>query len=362
MTDWLLLTAALPTSPSALRVRIWRALKASGCATLRDGVYLLPAHAASAAGFCALEASIRGGGAQAHLLRFEANDAAQEAAFVALFDRAAAHAEFAQSLKEARQSLAAAGARGSAGEAGWRTLLRRLDQRLQAIAATDLYAELLQSIKEQRAAIGKSPEADLNKSLRVLEQRLQAIQASDFFPGKAAAAASAGLLELRQRVDRRFSPGEPVGSAGAVPQLRREDFQQQTWATRRRPWVDRLATAWLVRRFIDPGARFLWIAQPARCPKKAIGFDFDGARFTHSGERVTFEVVVQAFGLGDDTALRRLGELVHCIDVGGLAVDEAAGIETLVRGLHARHADDDGLLDAALPLFDALHAAFGTTP
>jgi hypothetical protein len=320
MTDWLLLTAALPTSPSALRVRIWRGLKATGCATLRDGVYLLPTTAPTAPDFRALEAAIRGAGAEAHLLVLRASDAAQEAAFVALFDRAAPYAEFAQSLKEARQQLTAAGPRGGAGEAALRALLRRLDQRLHALAATD------------------------------------------FFPGQAAEAARAGLQALRQRVDRRFSPGEPVGAGDTVPRLRREDFQQRTWATRRRPWVDRLATAWLVRRFVDSEARFLWLAQPAKCPKKAIGFDFDGARFSHSGDRVTFEVVVHAFGLDGDAALQRLGELVHCIDVGGAPVDEAAGIEALVRGLQTRHADDDGLLDAAMPVFDALHAAFGAAP
>jgi hypothetical protein len=88
-----------------------------------------------------------------------------------------------------------------------------------------------------------------------------------------------------------------------------------------------------------------------------LGYDFDGASFTHVGERVTFEVVAASFGLDHDPDLQRLGELVHFIDIGGIAVDEAPGFEMLVRGLQAQHAEDDALLAAALPLFDTLYAA-----
>ena len=72
------------------------------------------------------------------------------------------------------------------------------------------------------------------------------------------------------------------------------------WATRQRVWVDRVASAWLIRRFIDPDARFLWLTTPQDCPADAIGFDFDGAAFTHTGHRVTFEVFVASFDLGAD--------------------------------------------------------------
>lgn len=309
MHDWLVLAASLPAKPSGLRVRVWRSLKATGCAALRDGVYLLPASAASATEVRALEQTIRESGADAHLLCLKARDAAQEKAFIARFDRSAQYAEFAQSLKLARASLAASGA------------------------------------------------ADLRKSLRVLDQQLQSLVAIDFFPGKKSTTASAGLATLRAEVERRLSPGEPRSEGGRIERLRKESFLGKTWATRKRPWVDRLATAWLIRRRIDPAARIVWLDAAKKCPASALGFDFDGARFTHVGDKVTFEVVTEAFGLGDDAALKRLGELVHFIDVGGIPVDEAAGVETLVRGLQAQHQRDDDLLAAALPLFDSLHAA-----
>lgn len=314
MTSWLILTATLPTSPSGLRVRIWRNLKSTHCATLREGVYILPAAAASAQDFWAMDAAIRDAGAESHLLALQARDQAQEAAFRKLFDRSALYAEFAQALKDARQSFKSA------------------------------------------------CEADIRKTLRTLAGQLQAIEAGDFFPGNAAGSAASGLQALRQEAERQLSPGEPTTARGDIPLLSIADFQRRSWATRARPWVDRLATAWLVQRFVDQQAVFLWLADARQCPNHAVGYDFDGATFTHVGERVTFEVVAASFGLAPDPGLQRLGELVHFIDVGGIVVDEAPGLELLIRGLQAQHPDDDALLAAALPLFDTLYAALRPTP
>ena len=309
--DWLVLAASLPTSPSALRVRIWRALKATGCATLREGVYILPTAAPAADELRSIDQAIRDGGAEAHLLELQARDPAQDTTFRSLFDRSELYADFATALKEARKAI----------------------------------------------STGSDPA--LRKLLRQLEQQLQSIRARDFFPEKAAASAAEGFERLRLELERRLSPGEPKREAGSVEQLAASAFQGRTWATRKRPWIDRLATAWLVRRFVDKGARFLWLDDPKRCPKNALGFDFDGARFTHVADKVTFEVVALAFGLERDAALSRLGELVHYIDIGGTPVDEAAGLETMVRGLQAQHGDDDALLASACILLDTLYAGLG---
>ncbi|MEY4563341.1 MAG: hypothetical protein RLZZ618_2618 [Pseudomonadota bacterium] len=314
MTDWLVLTATLPTSPSGLRVRIWRALKATGCATLREGVYILPSAAPSAQGFWAIDTAIREGGADAHMLSLQARDATQEADFRALFDRSEPYADFALSLKEARSLVAAAN------------------------------------------------EPDIRRRLRDLSLQLQQLQATDFFPGQASAHALSALEGLRLRIERKWSPNEPSAGSGAMEHLSIASFQGKTWATRKRPWVDRLATAWLVQRFVDAKPRFIWLADPKRCPKSAIGYDFDGARFSHVDNHVTFEVVAQSFGLDNDPALKRLGELVHFIDIGGIPVDEAAGIETMVRGLQHQHPGDDDLLAAACTFFDTLYAALRPTP
>jgi hypothetical protein len=309
MTEWLILTATLPTHPSALRVRVWRALKATAAGTLREGVYVLPSSAATAPALWGLEKTITEAGADAHMLVVQARDQAQEQSFQRLFDR------------------------------------------------SDLYAELLQSIKEARRGIAKSTELEMQRALRLLEQHLQAIQASDFFPGQASEKASTALAALRREVALHLSPGEPAASAGGIERLSIRDFQGKTWATRKRPWVDRLATAWLIQRFIDKAPKFVWLDDPKRCPKSAIGFDFDGARFTHVDDKVSFEFVVHSFGLDGDTGLARIGELVHYIDVGGIPVDDAPGIETLVRGLQSQNAKDADLLAAATRLFDTLYVA-----
>ena len=308
-TKWLILTATLPTSPSGLRVRVWRSLKATGAGTLREGVYVLPEHAGTAETFWSLERSIVDAGADAHLLLLDARDTAQEQSFRALFDR------------------------------------------------SELYVELLQLIKEARDNIRKAGETQLHKTLRELESQLQALQRTDFFPGKDSRKTADAFAALRREVELHLSPDEPASTQAAIPSLSVTDYQGRTWATRKRPWVDRLATAWLIQRFVDRQPTFAWLADPKKCPKSALGFDFDGAAFTHVGEKVTFEVVAESFGLLDDAALVRFANLVHTIDVGGIPMDEAPGFEMLVRGLQAIHADDDALLAAAIPLLDAWYAA-----
>lgn len=308
-TKWLVLTATLPTSPSGLRVRVWRSLKATGAGTLREGVYVLPEHAGTAETFWSLERSIVDAGADAHLLLLDARDTAQEQSFQALFDR------------------------------------------------SELYVELRQLIKEARGSIRQAGEAQLHKTLRELESQLQALQRTDFFPGKDSRKTADAFAALRREVELHLSPDEPASTQSAIPSLSATDYQGRTWATRKRPWVDRLATAWLIQRFVDRQPTFAWLADPKKCPKSALGFDFDGAAFTHVGGKVTFEVVAESFGLLDDPALVRFANLVHAIDVGGIPVDEAPGFEMLVRGLQAIHADDDALLAAAIPLLDAWYAA-----
>jgi hypothetical protein len=141
-----------------------------------------------------------------------------------------------------------------------------------------------------------------------------------------------------------------------------KDYQGARWATRKRPWVDRIASAWLIRRFIDRQARFEWLDAPADCPSDAHGFDFDGAEFTHVGDLVTFEVLLVAFGAEDDRGLVGVGRLVHYLDVGGETVPEASGFEAVLAGLRASCPDDDALLEAVMPVLDALHLHYSSSP
>lgn len=299
--SWLLLILSLPTHNATVRQRAWRGLKASGAAVLRDGVYLLPDTPICAATLGDIAMRVREAGGSARVLRVQ-DDAGET--FVALFDRSAAYLPLQEKLT---------------------------------------------------AALVDAPHA--LRTLRRLRKEFEAMAATDFFPGAARQRTETLLREMEKRAARADSPDEPDDSNSGIRRRRREEFQQRQWATRRRPWVDRLASAWLIRRFIDPGARFLWLAAPEECPVDAVGFDFDGATFTHAAGRVTFEVLVESFAL-DDPALARFGRVVHHLDVGGTEPPEAAGIEALLAGLRETAPGDDALLDGASGVFDALYASY----
>jgi hypothetical protein len=140
--------------------------------------------------------------------------------------------------------------------------------------------------------------------------------------------------------------------------VRRDAEHNRVWATRKDLWVDRLASAWLIRRFIDRGATFVWVERPRDRPKGSIGFDFDGATFTHVESRVTFETLLTSFGLDHDPALTSLGNAVHFLDIGGIPVADARGLETILRGIKAKTRSDDQRLVEASKVFDLFYSAY----
>lgn len=308
--QWMVLVTSLPGRQGARRMRLWRALKASGAGIVRDGVYVLPRSEPLEARLQRLAADIVEAGGSANLLGAPDVDDATAEQWIGLFDRSA---DYAQWTSEVSDCVAKFPSQGDA-EA------RRVEGRLR--------------------------------------RAFDAIVAIDFFPGAAGDAARVVLDELSAAINQRFSPDEPVGGPGTVRQRSADDFAGREWATRKGIWVDRIASAWLIRRFIDADARFLWLARPADCPEDAVGFDFDGAEFTHVDALVTFEVLLQSFGLGDDPALNKMAALVHYADVGGLPVDDAAGAITMLAGAKQAAADDDALLASASTLLDHLYAAY----
>lgn len=221
------------------------------------------------------------------------------------------------------------------------------------------YAQLRKSWKEANRGLAKLSTTELNRLQRKLRREYEAVRAIDFFPGDATAEAEAAWLDFDKRLTQLLSPDEPHKTPGAVPRRDPGKFQGRTWATRRRLWVDRVASAWLIRRFIDPEAKFKWLARPSDCPKNAVGFDFDGATFTHVGDKVTFETLLASFGLEEDPALTQLAAVVHQLDVGGEPVPEAVGFEAVMSGARERLADDDALLAEMGTVLDSLYAHFG---
>ncbi|WP_454736098.1 chromate resistance protein ChrB domain-containing protein [Cupriavidus necator] len=310
--SWALLIVTLPTSGATARMRIWRAIKTIGCAALRDGAYLLPAGDEHIAQLRELANEARQEDGQAWVLNVRAANPEEELAFRALFDRSADYAELQAALSDARKSLS--------------------DQ----------------------------SSADLNRLLRRHGRAYEAIRAIDFFPNEASTRAEAQWTDFSRAIETIQSPGEPQALMRTIPRRDLAQYQGRLWATRRHLWVDRVASAWLIQRFIDPHARFLWLESPVDCPDDALGFDFDGATFTHVGERVSFEVLLSSFGLESDRGLSRLGTMVHALDIGGISVPEASGFEAMLAGARGRLKDDDALLAEIGTVLDSLYAHFFT--
>jgi hypothetical protein len=188
-----------------------------------------------------------------------------------------------------------------------------------------------------------------------LRKEVEALQRIDFFPNDASLAARSAWSDFQEGANGVLSPDEPHFENRKISRLDKKNYQGRIWATRRNLWVDRVASAWLIQRFIDPEATFVWLDTPAHCPKDALGFDFDEAAFTHIGDKVTFEVLLVSFGLEEDPGLDKLAVLVHALDVGGPPNPEALGFEAILSGARSRLPDDDALLTEIGAVLDSLH-------
>ena len=155
---------------------------------------------------------------------------------------------------------------------------------------------------------------------------------------------------------RALTPSAPDGDAAPAPA---GEFRGRTWVTRTGVHVDRIASAWLIRRFIDPEARFRFVRPSDRVEGPEIRFDMFEAEFTHEGDRCTFEVLLRRFALRD-RALARLGEIVHDIDLkdGKHAHPETSGLDHLIAGIAMRHKDDEARLRDGAAVLEALYEYF----
>ena len=223
---------------------------------------------------------------------------------------------------------------------------------------TDEYAEAIKRLDALKGELAKLAEPEARQRLAALIREVAAIAARDFFPGEPRKQMEGALADGEAALNARFAPDEPHPAHRKIRPRDRKDYRGRTWATRDRLWIDRVASAWLIRRFIDPKAKFLWLKRVKDCPKSAIGFDFDGAEFTHVDSKVTFEVLLASFHLEQDTGLSRLGALVHHLDVGGIPIAEGPGFATIMAGARALQTDDHELLKAMTPVLDSLYAGY----
>jgi hypothetical protein len=291
-------------------MRIWRAFKSAGAGLLRDGAYLLPNSERSREVLEEQGAEIKAAGGLVQVLSFDAESPEQNAELMALFDR------------------------------------------------TEEYGEAIQRLDALKGEVAKLTEPEARQRLAGIVREVAAIVARDFFPAEARKQMEGALADAEGVLNARFAPDEPHAAHRKIRPRDRKDYRGRTWATRERLWIDRVASAWLIRRFIDPKAKFLWLKRVKDCPKSAVGFDFDGAEFTHVGSKVTFEVLVSTFSLEQNLGLTRLGALVHHLDVGGIPIAEGPGFATIMAGARSLQQDDDALLRAMTPVLDSLYAGY----
>ncbi len=316
---WLLLIHQIPPKPDYFRVKVGRRLQRLGAVALKNSVYVLPRSDQSTEDFhwIAREIVVDGGDATvcaAHFIE-GLSDGHVEALFNGARD--ADYAQVAEEARDVSESLPAAG----------------------------------QVPDEKRAEVGGR--------VARLKRRLSEVAAIDFFGAPSRGAAEGLIANLEARLQE-----GPSRVSSSKEKARPEQFRGRTWVTRKGIHVDRMASAWLIRRFIDPEARFKFVPGKGYEPEPGeFRFDMFEAEFTHEGDHCTFEVLVMRFSL-DQPGLRAIAEIVHDIDLkdAKFGRQDALGFELLVAGIAMAHKEDEVRLERAAAVLDDLYAYFQRKP
>ncbi|HKW91710.1 MAG TPA: chromate resistance protein ChrB domain-containing protein [Methylomirabilota bacterium] len=312
--SWLVLMVSLPPHPSSFRVRVWRKLRALGAIQLRKSVYLLPPTPDNFERFQWLSQEVQKDGGEATFLSVDNIENMKRADVVRLFQQAR--------------------------DQDYRVLVER-------------YRKVARGLDRKKAASGATRR---NEELGRLARELERIRDIDFFeaPGYQEA------KRLQETIEMRLHPVQANPPAAA--ELPLDSLSARRWVTRPRPHVDRIGSAWLIKRFIDPDAEFIFAA-PKEFPPDAIPFDAAGVEFGHHGEDCTFETLVKRLG-HRDRRLTHLAEIVHEVDLKDQKFprDEARGVDLAIRGLLNTFKDDQEVLVQGMVLFDGLYAALSDRP
>ena len=308
---WLLMVHQLPSQPSHIRVRTWRRLREIGAVSIKQAVYVLPESAGARDGFDRLRGEITEAGGHASVFSAASVDAWSDAALIEAFRQS-----------RARDYRAVA--------AELEHVLRRLRRR-----------------RPSRGSVYGAP-----RQLERFRQRLRDAERLDFFaaPGRDRVVA---LLEQFTAV---VCPADAALARGESASRRTEEYRGRLWVTRIRPGVDRMASAWLIRRFIDPAARFGFVIDRRGVPQGAVPFDMSGVELSHEGPHCTFETLCERFGIRD-AAVGRIAAIVHDLDLKDdrFGAPEAPTIGGVIQGLQLANASDETLLAHGMALFEALY-------
>lgn len=322
--QWILLIHQLPPRPTNLRVRIWRKLQKLGAVAIKNSVYVLPSNEKAYEDFQWLKQEIEASGGEASVFKADSVEGATDREIIAAFRKAR-------------------------------------DEEFAAVSAEfdGLTGLIREQSKGKHLSAGRlaSHEVEINR----LHAELDRIAANDFFDAPRRAAAFSAF-ERCQKAIRSAQGHKAIGDSPDAKSgtLDVSKYQGQRWVTRRNPHIDRLASAWLIKQFIDKRPRFYFVSE-GESIEGAIPFDMFDAEFTHSGDDCTFETMLKRFGLGDNKGLREIAEIVHDIDLKDDKFHrlEAVGLNTILEGLSTLLRDDRKLLQQTNLLFDGLHTLLG---
>jgi hypothetical protein len=312
-TRWLLLIHQIPPKPDYFRVKIWRRLQRVGAVAIKNSVYVLPKSDQTLEDFQWIVREIAEGGGDASLCEAGFVEGLSDGQVEALF-RTARDADYLAVADEAREL----------------------------------------NKKYHPRHVDEDARSELESDAARLRKRLAEVTAIDFFDSLGRQTAE-GLVSS---VEARLRPANGVERQGSVKGL--AEYRKRVWVTRKGIHIDRMGSAWLIKRFIDPDGKFRFV--PARCyrPEKGeIRFDMFDAEFTHEGDRCTFEVLISHL-VPNVGALRAIAEVIHDIDLKDSKFEraEAAGIDALITGICTHYKDDDERLQRGSAIFDDLFEFF----
>lgn len=311
---WLLLIHQLPPVPAYLRVKTARQLQKVGAVAVKNSVYVLPNTDSGNESFAWLSKEIAAGGGEATLCESSFVGGTSNEAVEALF-----HAVRGKEYKELADEIRAA--------------LKTLGKSARTVAARHTSAE---------------------SALARFQRRLAEIVALDFFgaPGREATMSLVASLEDRLH--------QPVADAPPPKDVSPRRVKGAVWVTRKGVHVDRIASAWLIKRFIDHDAKLKFVPPKGYSPENGeLRFDMFEAEYTHEGDSCTFEVLARRFQISD-AAVSAIGEVIHDIDVhdGKFERPETPGVERLINGIALTQPDDEARIALGSQLFDALYEAW----
>ncbi|MBY0510558.1 MAG: chromate resistance protein [Rhodospirillaceae bacterium] len=305
-TRWLLMIHQMPAKPAYLRVKIGRKLMGLGAVPIKNSVYALPLDEGATAALTVLAEEIVQGGGDALVCETSFVKGLTDAEVRALFDKARDD-DYEALAREAQAMLVS--------EAASRADVQRLHRRREEIAKVDFFS-----------AHGRQSVDDL-------------------------------IADLDRLVNRHVD----VTSAKMVPTFTRADLQNRVWVTRKHIHIDRIASAWLIRRFIDPSAKFKFVdGRSYKGRPRELRFDMANAEFTHEGNDCTFETLVRRAELRADAALRHIAEIIHDLDVdeGKFGRQEAAGFGVMMSGICSSTSDDNERLARGSVCLDQFYSFF----